>query len=66
MTFETIDKKCCQIVIETGQEFIDVGLFINSYFVLALKFSNKNCKIMIFFSQFEINIDQNLHKFDAL
>ena len=49
MTFESTDKKCCRSVIKTGQEFIDVRLFINSYFVLALKFSNKNCKIMIFF-----------------
>ena len=49
MTFESIDKKCCQSVIEIGQEFNDVRLFINSYSVLALKFSNKNCKIMIFF-----------------
>ena len=33
----------------TCTEFIDVRLFINSYFVLALKSSDKNCEIMIFF-----------------
>ena len=49
MTFESIEKKLCQSVNETGQEFIDVRLFINSYFALTQNFSSKNCKIMIFF-----------------
>ena len=53
MTFESIDKKFCQSVNKTGEEFIDVGLFINLYFVLALNFLNKNCKIMIFFHNLE-------------
>ena len=45
MIFESIEKKLCQSVNETGQEFIVVRLFINSYFVLTQNLSNKNVKL---------------------
>ena len=50
MTFESINKNVVEV--SSKKELIDVRLFINSYFVLALKFSNKNCKNYDFLSQF--------------